>query len=334
MNEIRKQKGGFIRPFILYLLFLLIFVVYPGYNIGAYNLYQQPGKLYPAFCICFPTNKIGWIAGHFGKIWHTKDGGKTWILQDSHTTSNIADIYFVDAKNGWAVGYSGLIIHTKDGGKTWIRQKSPFKYFWKSVYFKNKRDGWIVGEMGTVLSTNNGGITWKVLITGDDLIFNSITFSPDGHAWAAGEFGVIYSSNDSKRWFLQDNGIASKDNTVWSISYIGNNQVIAVGIASLLLFKDSYKDKWHFINSLKLINGDRSIFRILKFKNKLIVIGQKNIYYSEDPYGPWKKAKLQGHLMYGEWLYDVWNNGKSVWVLGVKGSIYYSNNGIEWKKVK
>ena len=330
MNRAFKEKGGCCRPFILCVLLYFL----PAVSVSSQTISQIPGKLYPALCICFVNDKIGWIGGHFGKIWHTTDGGKSWDLQDSFTTKNIADIYFVDENCGWAVGYGGLILHTSDGGVHWIKQKSPLNYFWKTVYFKDKKHGWIAGEMGTVLNTKDGGLNWKVLITGDDVLFNSITFSPDGHGWVAGEFGVIYASDDSYKWYLQDNGVASQDYTVWSISYIGNHMVMASGIASLLLLKPDYKSKWKSIHSLKRLNGEKSLFRILKFKDKLICVGQKAIYYSDKPEGPWKVAKIEGKLPYGEWLYDVWSNKEKIWVLGIKGSIYKSSNGIEWKKLK
>jgi len=324
MHKIIRQIGGLCR--------LFIFFLFPP-TIWAGDL-SLPGKLYPALCICFPTDNIGWIGGHFGRIWHTKDGGKTWTLQDTHTTKNIADIYFVDEKTGWAVGYGGLILHTSDGGKTWQHQKSPLNYFWKTVYFKDKLHGWIAGELGTVLGTSDGGKKWEVLLTGDDIMFHSIAFSPDGHGWVAGEFGVIYASDDSKKWFLQDNGIASQDYTVWSIAYLGDGTVVASGIASLLLIKEGYNAKWRALHVLEKYHGEGSLFRILKFKDKIITLGQKSIYYSRSPYGPWKKAKIKGKLPYGEWLYDAWSNENKVWVLGIKGSIYCSEDGIEWKPVR
>ena len=332
MKRLAGQKGGFIRPFVLF--YISVFLLNYVSLARAINPFELPGRLYPALCISFPDNREGWIGGHFGKIWHTEDGGRTWRLQDSHTTENIADIYFVDTKNGWAVGHAGLIIHTSDGGKEWIHQKSPFKYFWKAVYFKDKRHGWVAGEMGTVIATEDGGRTWKTLITGDDVIFNSITFSPDGHGWVSGEFGVIYASPDSRKWSLQDNGVASDNYTVWCISYIGNHRVIASGVGSLLLFKGSYESKWKAVDALKRFNGEMSLFRIIRFHNIIVAVGLKSIYFCKNPFGPWKRAKIEGKLPYGEWLYDIWNNGDRLYVLGVKGSIYYSDDGVEWRHLK
>ncbi len=327
------MKEVLIKRAVYAALFLYLYAVATS-CVFSESISQIPGRLYPALCICFVNDKIGWIGGHFGKIWYTKDGGKSWKLQNSSTTKNIADIYFVDKKCGWAVGYGGLILHTSDGGIHWIKQKSPFPYFWKTVYFKDKKHGWIAGEMGTVIGTEDSGKKWNVLVTGDDVIFNSITFSPDGYGWVAGEFGVIYASKDSKKWFLQDNAVASQGYTVWSICYIGNHMVMASGISSLLLLKPGYNSKWKAIHSLERLNGEKSLFRILKFKESLICVGQKAIYYSKNPEGPWKRAEIEGKLPYGEWLCDAWSNKKEVWVLGIKGSIYKSSNGIKWKKLR
>ncbi len=323
-----RQKGGLFRPFVLIIFSVLL--IAPSFC-KAEKEFLLPGKLYPSLCICFPNNKEGWIAGHFGMIWHTDDGGKSWKIQESGTRKNIVDMYFVDTKNGWAVGYGGLILHTSDG-KRWEKQKSPLPYFWKSVFFKDKLHGWIVGEMGTVLYTEDGGKNWKVLITGDDLVFHSIAFSPEGYGWAAGEFGVIYAY-DLKKWYLEDNGIAAEENTIWSIACIGKERIVASGIASLLLIKEGYTGRWKRIRVLEKYHGQNSLFRILKFKDKIITFGMKSIYYSKDPYGPWKKARLPLKLPYGEWLYDCWNNGKRVWILGIKGTILYSDDGVVWKTI-
>ena len=250
MKRLLKQKGGFIRPFVL--LYISLFLLNYVSSVQAINPFELPGKLYPALCVSFPDNRVGWIGGHFGRIWHTEDGGRTW----------------------------------------------------------------------------------KTLITGDDVIFNSIAFSPDGHGWVSGEFGVIYASPDSRKWFLQDNGVASQNYTVWHISYIGDHRVIASGVGSLILFKESYKSKWKAVDALKRYNGENSLFRIARFRGVIVAIGLKSIYFCKDPFGPWKRARIEGKLPYGEWLYDIWNNGKRLYVLGVKGSIYYSDDGMEWRHLK
>ncbi|MGE3314163.1 MAG: YCF48-related protein [Planctomycetaceae bacterium] len=61
-----------------------------------------------------------WLAGSPGSvIWHTPDGGHSWLKQRTNQSSPIARIRFSNDENGFAVGAFGLIIRTKDGGRTW-----------------------------------------------------------------------------------------------------------------------------------------------------------------------------------------------------------------------
>jgi photosystem II stability/assembly factor-like uncharacterized protein len=224
-----------------------------------------PGKLYPVFGISFPGPRsgYGWMAGYSGHIWMTADGGQSWSLQPTPTTEALADIRFTDPLSGWAVGYGGIILHTSNGGKTWAKQKSPFDYFWKAVWFKDRQCGWIAGEHGTILNTRDGGATWHIQITEDDLIFNSIAFAPDGRGWAVGEFGVIYTTPDGITWALQDNGVAAKYNTLWSVCYTKNGVAIASGIASTFIISDDKGKSWQLLDGIKATDHNQnSLFRV------------------------------------------------------------------------
>jgi len=312
----------------------ILFTEYYG-GVASAESNFPPGTLYPVLGISFHSSKTGWMAGYAGHIWHTSDGGKTWNSQNTPTIKSLADIQFVDTKNGWAVGYAGTILNTRDGGKTWDIQKSPLDYFWKAVYFKNQNRGWIVGERGTILNTTNGGRSWSVQLTGDDIILNAITFSPDGHGWAAGEFGVIYTTSDGNRWTLQDNGIAAKDNTLWSICYVGKGDVMAAGIGSTILLSHNYGINWRSTDKMKKAYGQGSLFRIFYFKGKIITFGHKNIFYSDNNITSWRKSVFKVPLSYNECLYDycLKENG-GAWIAGIRGSLFHTSDGIKWEKIR
>lgn len=106
----------------------------------------------------------GWIAGFFGRILHTDDGGETWTLQATGTTAQLEAMAFVDAQNGWAVGGSGTgtILHTTNGGAAWTSQALPgtVSENMRGVDFIDVNQGWAVGAGGSVLHTIDGGATW------------------------------------------------------------------------------------------------------------------------------------------------------------------------------
>ena len=64
----------------------------------------------------------GGFVGSNGSIFHTADGGKTWIRQESYTENFLNDVFFISETEGWIVGQNGLVLHTKDEGQNWRPQ--------------------------------------------------------------------------------------------------------------------------------------------------------------------------------------------------------------------
>lgn len=61
-----------------------------------------------------------WVAGRPGSlIWHSPDGGHTWIRQRTGQTAPIHRLHFRNETHGWACGGMGLILTTSDGGQSW-----------------------------------------------------------------------------------------------------------------------------------------------------------------------------------------------------------------------
>lgn len=84
--------------------------------------------------ITFVDESTGWYVNGYGKIFHTKDGGITWVKQLEQKGSFFRTIAFIDKNIGF-VGTVGTdyfpnvtdtipLYGTKDGGKTW----NPVKY--------------------------------------------------------------------------------------------------------------------------------------------------------------------------------------------------------------
>jgi photosystem II stability/assembly factor-like uncharacterized protein/tetratricopeptide (TPR) repeat protein len=82
----------------------------------------------------FINVNVGWAVGDRGTIWHTEDGGTTWILQKTPVSCTLRSVYFLDASFGFAVGgyyfpFSsqgcGVVLSTHDGGKNWSICQTP-----------------------------------------------------------------------------------------------------------------------------------------------------------------------------------------------------------------
>lgn len=143
------------------------------------------------------------IAGKFGKIAETSDGGQTWVMRNSLTDDDFLGLFFLDAERGWAIGAQGSIVATRDGGKTWSvsfsLRNSDRALELRAVRFATDLVGVAAGfeNRGTTehpeyllvaLSTYDGGQTWnRKEIT-------RLSFVPIGLALIAQDTGCLSGS--------------------------------------------------------------------------------------------------------------------------------------------
>ncbi|GEM_PF-3322204 len=118
------------------------------------------------FDCSFLPGGAGWVVSQNGKIFHTADGGTTWLRQAAAVGANVdfSGIDFVDAQNGWAVGSCwpggfgwAIILHTTDGGQTWTQQDLGVTSAAGQMAARDALSAWAVGGDGLVLRTGDGG---------------------------------------------------------------------------------------------------------------------------------------------------------------------------------
>jgi photosystem II stability/assembly factor-like uncharacterized protein len=71
----------------------------------------------------------------------------------------------VNSSLGWAVGSNGVVLGTQDGGTSW-RSLTSFVtsgYNLDDVHFANANQGWAVGDRGRIVRSTDGGQTWAPL---------------------------------------------------------------------------------------------------------------------------------------------------------------------------
>ena len=124
--------------------------------------------------VSFIDEQHGAIAGEFGTVLLTDDGGTTWRRVNTGTDKTLFGVDFVSAMEGWAVGIDGLVLHTSDRGESWevqrgIIERSDIGELSFSQAMENPglyavrvedRFGVVVGDTGTLLVSRDGGQTW------------------------------------------------------------------------------------------------------------------------------------------------------------------------------
>ena len=82
----------------------------------------------------FPDSLHGTIVGYSGAIFHTMDGGHTWVRQNSGVTEALASVTFLDTAIGYVSGLNGIILKTTNGGLSWVRLSPGIPTLQAQVY--------------------------------------------------------------------------------------------------------------------------------------------------------------------------------------------------------
>ena len=312
-----------------------------GFILGSLAAEKKSQKIFDdLFSVIFVSENDGWTCGRWGKIFHTEDGGKSWIPQGTKTDLTLSSIYFVDPKNGWAVGDEGTIINTTDGGKTWRGQKSPVPFFLMKVHFVTPLKGWIVTERTHILQTDDGGKTWRVQFKDEDFILQSISFCDALHGWAVGEYGYIYNTKDAGvSWKKQagnfelsgSTGDIVGDSSLFDVVAVDSQTAWAVGIDSTLIRTVDGGKTWQKVD-VSITKGQ--LFCVNTDKKNTILIGGKGVFLSSNNMGrTWQSPKLEPPITYS-WIYGIARRGLGGFVaVGGDGAIYLQTSN-KWHRIK
>ena len=196
--------------------------------------------------VSFPTNTDGWVAGEFGVILRTQDGGVTWQRQrDVHNLPK----------------YTRPELPEEEA----IRQRIPPLYiedlFLIDVDFRSAQEGYVTGESGTLLQTTDAGETWTNIPSGSFNTLLSVTAAPDDNRsdFATGVLGTL-ASVTSDAWQLDEN--VRQDVLTWirtaSFAPDGQFGVACGGKGTVLVTTDSGKS-WTTADKAKLYAANPSL---------------------------------------------------------------------------
>lgn len=156
--------------------------------------------------VSFPDPQHGFIAGEFGTVLGTTDGGVTWTRRATPTEKTLFSIHFVTPERGWAAGIDGLLLHTEDGGRTWeVQRGKPETAPVDEISFRDQLNnpgmyavrvegdhGVVVGDLGMILTSSDGGRSWvrRELPDRDRLVWlRDVSLAPDAGGFAVGASG-------------------------------------------------------------------------------------------------------------------------------------------------
>lgn len=136
------------------------------------------------------------IAGANGTIITSSNGGATWTLSTSPTSSDIISIAF--GNNTFvAVDDNGYVLTSTDNGASWTKQSSwlPFN----SIVFGN--DIFVGAGYAGLVATSTNGAAWTERTSGTTDTLSGIAFGNNGFVAVGGNFsGLVLTSSDGITW--------------------------------------------------------------------------------------------------------------------------------------
>ena len=114
--------------------------------------------------IVAPNDAYSWRVGSNGKIEHSTDNSRTWMLQKSGVTADLTAGSATSGKVCWVVGKAGTVLLTTDRGKHWKQLNPPTKEDLGGVNaVDDKRASiWTVSHSKS-FETNDAGATWSAI---------------------------------------------------------------------------------------------------------------------------------------------------------------------------
>lgn len=196
--------------------------------------------------IAFPSTQTGYAVDASGEILKSVDGGTSWTLLTSGTTTKLTGVYFLTDLIGFVIGgdrsaqQHGIVLKTVDGGKKWTSMRNEtdmeFYSFWatdaSTIYV-----GGVSGYRGIFLKSVNGGTTWTSYETDTKTFPTSLQFvSADSGFAACAQGGLLKTVNGGSTWTPLSPGY----NGTFNALYFSNGMTgYAVAAENGLIFRTS-----------------------------------------------------------------------------------------------
>jgi photosystem II stability/assembly factor-like uncharacterized protein len=283
--------------------------------------------------IFFVNESCGWYVNGYGKVFHTADGGRTWVLQLESKGSFFRCVAFVDSLVGF-VGTVGTdyfpnvsdsipLYKTLDGGRSWL----PVAYLGKYVKGLCAID--IVKEQ----YVNHGEIDFKVHVFGVGRVGSpaNLMVSHDG--------GVTFNSMDMSRYCaaLYDIKMLTKRE---GFACASTTEDIEKSYASILhtvdggvTWKEVYRSKRNFEISWKLFFASKKVGYATIQRYDEDSLHAKQIFIKTENGGKtWKEHALCND--YGARSFGVGFRDEKCGYIGTMNSGYETTDGGKhWSKI-
>lgn len=299
------------------------------------------------FSTCFSSETDGWVVGELGRVFHTSDGGHTFVRSDTGTRAAFLSVACLPDGSVVLTGQKGLAMKSRDQGATWEPLQTGVKRELLSVSFASADVGVAVGDFGTMIRTEDGGQTWskvelpvdfklpedvaEIVEPGDVLLYDVEFVTPE-QGWAVGEFGAIFATTDGgKTWTTQKSPVQT---TLFGVHFVDARNGWATGIEEVLLHTSDGGQTWSKQTVPERKGFVLGIYDVSVQGNVGWAIGDSGLLLSTTDGGnTWKRIDLPIRLV-GNWFRGIaLSSGSSGMIVGSEGEILVTN-GDQYRELK
>jgi len=157
------------------------------------------GPVRPLLDVWFRDENEGFVAGAYGMLLHTNDGGTTWELV-SDRIRNAQAFHLNQIMAGpygtlYIAGESGYVYRSLDGGASWDSLQPGYEgSFYGMVIVPGEGEEYELlayGLRGNLFSSMDRGESWSELDSGTTITLTTGMALPDGSVVLAGQAGLI-----------------------------------------------------------------------------------------------------------------------------------------------
>lgn len=197
------------------------------------------GPVRPLLDVWFRDDKEGFVAGSYGMLLHTVDGGQTWTLV-SDRMDNVGAFHLnqiVPAPDGkiYIAGESGYVYRSTDGGENWDTLEPGYEgSFYGIVIAKTEAGGYEIlayGLRGNLFSSMDFGETWRAVDSGTQVTLMSGTQLADGTVLLGSQSGSILVRQPGSTAFSPAGNTDRR--VIVGMEQLGNGNVLLVGLGGI-----------------------------------------------------------------------------------------------------
>ncbi|SFB27658.1 Uncharacterized protein SAMN04515620_13414 [Collimonas sp. OK607] len=166
------------------------------------ELLVKDGADKPFLGLHFDSDKSGVIVGAYNLIFHTEDGGKTWLpWLDRLNNPKGFHLYSIDASGShlYIAGEQGLVLRSDDRGMSFVRLETPYKGSYFALSLFPSGEVVVAGLRGNAYRSADQGVSWQKIEVATPISFTAVKLINNQNLILANQAGQIFKSTDSGR---------------------------------------------------------------------------------------------------------------------------------------